>query len=337
MIEHNDFSLRDYNTFGIDVKAKCFIEYQSTDELISLIHANRIQQPYLHIGRGSNLLFTHDYEGTIFHSGIKDIECVPLTTDTDEMRLRVGAGMIWDDFVACCVENYLYGAENLSLIPGEVGAAAVQNIGAYGVEASQIVESVETINIEDGSTRIFKREECEYSYRQSVFKQSQMKHYFITHVNFSFHTIPVYHLSYGSLKKEICMLGELSIENIRKAVITMRRAKLPDPKKVGNAGSFFVNPVVDAEVFGPLHKQYPDMPFYEQPDGKVKISAGWLIEQCGWKGKSLGTAGVYNKQALVLVNLGGATGNDVVRLSDKICSDVKDKFGVTMHPEVNFI
>lgn len=336
MIERSNFSLKEYNTFGIDAKAQRFIEYQNTDELVSLIRSNRLQRPYLHVGRGSNLLFTHDFEGLVLHSGIQGIECTEIAGSTS-VRLRVGAGVIWDDFVAYCVDHCYYGAENLSLIPGEVGASAVQNIGAYGSEAAQIIESVETIDADNGSLKIFNREDCAYGYRQSIFKQPCMKHYFVTHVNFMLTTTPSFDITYGSLQKEIDTIGELTLKNVRQAVITIRRAKLPDPEEIGNAGSFFINPIVSHDVFDALQKQYPTMPFYELSPDQVKVPAGWLIEQSGWKGKSLGPAGVYPKQALVLVNLGGAQGSDIVRLSNQICNDVEKKFGIQIHPEVNFI
>ena len=336
MIERSDFSLKEYNTFGIDAKAKCFIEYQNTDELVSLIRSSKLQQPYLHVGRGSNLLFTHDFEGLVLHSGIQGVECTEVTGSTS-VRLRVGAGVIWDDFVAYCVDHLYYGAENLSLIAGEVGASAVQNIGAYGSEAAQIIESVETIDADDGSLKIFNREDCAYGYRQSIFKQPSMKHYFVTHVNFVLTTSPTFDITYGSLQKEIDTIGELTLKNVRQAVIAIRRAKLPDPKDIGNAGSFFINPIVSHEVFDALQKQYPTVPFYELSSNQIKVPAGWLIEQSGWKGKSLGPAGVYPKQALVLVNLGGAKGSDIVKLSNQICSDVEKKFDIQIHPEVNFI
>lgn len=328
------YSLLPYNTFGIDVKASCFLEYTSVDELRDLIRQGAISAPFLHVGSGSNLLFTKDYQGTVLHSRIKGVK---VTEETDNsVWIRVGAGMIWDDFVAYGVERGWYGAENLSLIPGEVGASAVQNIGAYGVEVKDLITSVETLNVR-GEERLYPVDACEYAYRDSVFKRPENKDVFITHVNFCLSKNEHYTLDYGTIRRELEKYPELSLSVLRKVIIEIREDKLPDPKKMGNAGSFFMNPVVSQEQFAGLQKQYPDMPFYEMPAGRVKIPAGWLIDKCGWKGKALGKAGVYDKQALVLVNLGGATGADIVALSDAVRASVREKFGIEIYPEVNFI
>lgn len=322
------------NTFGLDVKAAVFLEYRTVEELEELIAAGRITSPYLHIGGGSNLLFTGDYEGVIVHSAIGGIEVT--AEDEDTVAVRVGAGVVWDDFVACCVKRGWYGAENLSLIPGEVGASAVQNIGAYGVEVKDLIESVETMNI-DGVKRVYQVDECRYAYRDSLFKRQEMKQVFVTHVNFRLSKTEHYKLDYGTIRQELEKHRTLDLETVRNVIIRIRESKLPDPKVTGNAGSFFMNPVVTRQVFEALQEQYPAMPFYEMEGDRIKIPAGWMIDQCGWKGKALGPAAVHHKQALVLVNRGGATGADIVALSDAVRASVRQKFGIDIHPEVNFI
>lgn len=321
------------NTFGLDAEAAVFLEYDSVEKLEELIAAGRITSPYLHIGGGSNLLFTGDYEGVILHSRIGGIEVT--TEDKETVRVRVGAGVVWDDFVAYCVEHGWYGTENLSLIPGEVGASAVQNIGAYGVEVKDLISSVETVNIQ-GVKRVFQVDECGYSYRNSIFKRPEMKQVFVTYVCFRLSKKEHYTLDYGTIRQE---LGDcpVDLKTLRQVIIRIRESKLPDPKVLGNAGSFFMNPVVPRGVFEALQKQYPQMPFYELDADRIKIPAGWMIDRCGWKGKSLGSAAVHDKQALVLVNRGGATGADIVALSDAVRASVREKFGIDIHPEVNFI
>ena len=321
-------------TFGLDVEAAVFLEYNSVEELEELIAAGRITSPYLHIGGGSNLLFTGDYQGVILHSCISDIEVT--AEDEEAVSVRVGAGVIWDDFVAYCVEHEWYGAENLSLIPGEVGASAVQNIGAYGVEVKDLISSVETVNIQ-GLKRVYRVDECEYSYRNSIFKRPEMKQVFVTRVSFRLSKKEHYTLDYGTIRQELEKYPEVDLKTLRQVIICIRESKLPDPKVLGNAGSFFMNPVVSHRVFDALQKQYPLMPFYELDADRIKIPAGWMIDQCGWKGKSLGPAAVHDKQALVLVNRGGAKGADIVALSDAVRASVREKFGIDIHPEVNFI
>lgn len=333
MIKQN-YPLLAHNTFGIAATAACFMEYQSVAELCELIASGQIKHPFLHIGGGSNLLFTKDYDGVILHSCIGGIE-VTAETDSD-VTLRVGAGVVWDDFVAYSVEHHWYGAENLSLIPGEVGASAVQNIGAYGVEVKDLITAVETVNIE-GVRRTYHVDECEYAYRHSIFKCPEMKNVFVTHVSFRLSKQEHYKLDYGTIRKELDNYEKINLETVRRVIIEIRESKLPDPKVMGNAGSFFMNPVVSREQFEILQKDYPQMPFYELEDGRVKIPAGWMIDQCGWKGKSLGPAAVHDKQALVLVNCGGAKGKDVIALSDAVRASVRSKFGIDIHPEVNFV
>lgn len=327
-------SLLPYNTFGIDVSASRFLEYASVAELKEYIAQGAVTTPFLHIGGGSNLLFTKDYDGLILHSRIGGIEVT--AEDSQTVSLRVGAGVVWDDFVASCVEHGWYGAENLSLIPGEVGASAVQNIGAYGVEVKDLITAVETVNVQ-GYGRVYSVEECEYAYRSSIFKRPENKSVFVTYVRFRLSKEERYTLDYGTIRQELAKYPAPTLPIVRKVIIEIRESKLPDPKVMGNAGSFFMNPIVAKEKLEALQRDYPRIPYYELPDGRVKIPAGWMIDQCGWKGKSLGPAAVHDKQALVLVNRGGAKGSDIVALSDAVRASVRDKFGIDIHPEVNVI
>lgn len=322
------------NTFGLDVKAGRWLEYASVEELKALIAEGQISSPYLHVGSGSNLLFLGDFEGAVLHSAIKSIEMV--NQDAEKVWLRVGAGVIWDDFVAYCVERGYYGAENLSLIPGEVGASAVQNIGAYGVEVKDLISCVETVDVH-GDKRVFGVEECGYAYRNSVFKRPDMKSFFVTHVTFALNKAEQYTLNYGTIRQELEKYPQIDLATVRQVIVSIRESKLPDPKVLGNAGSFFMNPIVTRTKYETLLQEYPSMPSYQVDATHVKIPAGWMIEQCGWKGKSLGNAAVHDKQALVLVNCGGATGADIVALSDAVRAAVREKFGVEIHPEVNMI
>lgn len=331
------YSLLSHNTFGIDATCRDFIEYDSPQQLHRLLPSLH-DTPWLHIGSGSNLLFTKDYEGTILHSLIRGLEVVRETDD--EVWIKVGAGVIWDDLVAQCTGQGWHGLENLSYIPGEVGASAIQNIGAYGVEVGSHIDHVVTLEVATGREVTFTAAECQYAYRSSIFKHELKGQYIVTHVCYrlSRHFAP--DLDYGAIRREAEHRGmapeSLTPVQLRQLIIEIRKAKLPEPHEIGSAGSFFMNPIVPREKFEALLRDYPDMPHYLMPGG-VKIPAGWMIEQCGWKGKRLGPAGVYPKQALVLVNLGGATGADIVRLSDAIRHDVAQRFGIDIHPEVNFI
>ncbi|MCX8464846.1 UDP-N-acetylmuramate dehydrogenase [Bacteroides fragilis] len=328
------YSLLSHNTFGIDVSAARFLEYASVDELHRLIDSGQVTSPYLHIGGGSNLLFTKDYEGTVLHSRIEGVEVADETDD--EIVVRVGAGVVWDDFVDYCVKHNWYGAENLSLIPGEVGASAVQNIGAYGVEVKDLIVRVETLNIE-GKERVYDISECGYSYRDSIFKRPANKSVFVTYVSFKLSKKEYYTLDYGTIRRELEKYPTVTLETVRRVIIAIREEKLPDPRVMGNAGSFFMNPIVSRIKFEALQEEYPHMPFYEIDADRIKIPAAWMIDQCGWKGKALGPAAVHDKQALVLVNRGGARGADVIALSDAVRASVREKFGIDIHPEVNFI
>lgn len=332
--EYNDFSLLHHNTFGIDVTASRFIEYDTPGDLRELIANHRISEPFIHIGGGSNLLFLNNYEGTVLHSCIKTIEVVNETPDA--IWLKVGSGVVWDDFVAYCVAHNWYGAENLSIIPGEVGASAVQNVGAYGVEAKDLITEVYTLNLQ-GEERIYSNADCRFAYRYSIFKEPFNKGVMVTHVCFRLGKQETYVLDYGAIRKELESYPAVTLQAIREVIIRIRDSKLPDPAVLGNAGSFFMNPVVPKERFLRIQQDYPTMPFYVMGDDQIKIPAGWLIEQSGWKGKSLGPAAVHDKQALVLVNRGGATGKDIIALSDAVRSSVKEKFGIDIHPEVKTI
>lgn len=334
MIDEVDYSLLGHNTFGIAAIASRYAEYESVSELKQFIASGALTEPYLHIGQGSNLLFTRNYSGVILHSCIKGKK-VMYETD-DDIVVRVGGGEVWDEWVAYCVEHEWYGAENLSLIPGEVGAGAVQNIGAYGVEVKDIIQCIETVDVK-GEDCIFTNPQCQYGYRQSIFKHPDMKRYFVTYVTFRLKKKACFHLDYGSIRTELEKYASLNLTNVRQAIISIRSNKLPDPQIMGNAGSFFMNPVISRKKFEQIQKSYPHIPFYEIDAFNIKVPAGWMIEQCGWKGKSLGPVGVYDKQALILVNKGGAMGKDVVALSNAIRQSVLTKFNIDIQPEVNFI
>ncbi|MBQ9187087.1 MAG: UDP-N-acetylmuramate dehydrogenase [Prevotella sp.] len=332
MRDAKDYNLLKHNTFGIDAKCSRFLEYASEEEAQQ---AARLVQgaPYMIVGSGSNLLLTRDFNGTVLHSAVKGIE--PL----GEGRVRCGSGELWDDVVAWCVGHRLYGAENLSLIPGEVGASAVQNIGAYGVEVKDLIESVEAVDITTGRQCLISAGECAYGYRDSRFKHEWKNRFLITRVTYRLSLTERLNTAYGNIAAELERRAILqpTAEQLRQVIIDIRRAKLPDPQVTGNAGSFFMNPVVSRSHFEQLLADYPDMPHYYINKEREKIPAAWLIDQCGWRGRALGRAGVHDRQALVLVNRGGATGDDIVALCRAIQRDVLAKFGIAIHPEVNIV
>ncbi len=331
-----DISLRPYNTFGVDAKARYFAEYNSETELKELLQSDTVKQNrILHIGGGSNLLFLNDFDGIILHSGIRTIEL--FEENPESVLLRVGSGVIWDDFVEYCVQKNYYGVENLSLIPGEVGASAVQNIGAYGMEAGDTIEKVKLIEIETLRTRILSNKACKYSYRNSIFKEELKGKAIITHVFFRLKKQAVFVLDYANLKESVRQKGEITLRTIRNTVIEIRASKLPNPSVLGNAGSFFMNPVIPKAQFDELLITHPAMPHYTVSDTEVKIPAGWLIEQCNLKGKQFESAGIYHKQALVIVNLGNATGRDIASVALLVQKTVKNQFGIDLIPEVNYI
>lgn len=339
MKDFKDYSLLAHNTFGIEARCRRFLEYESVEEaqrIASLLTADDL--PLLIVGSGSNLLLTGDYPATVVHSGIKGIKVVnPENGASEDVFLECGSGEIFDDVVAYCVAHGYHGAENLSIIPGEVGASAVQNIGAYGVEAKDIIYKVEAVEIATGKIVVFDNAECAYSYRQSKFKHEWRDKYLVTHVIYRLSKTFVPDLDYGNIRSSLEAKGIAvpTAEQLRETIIEIRNAKLPDPKVEGNAGSFFMNPIVGKAKYDELAALYPGMPHYTIDADHEKIPAGWMIDQCGWKGRSLGKAGVHDKQALVLVNRGGAKGEDIVRLCETIQKDVLQKFGIEIHPEVN--
>ena len=335
MIKQFDtYSLLRHNTFGIEAKAARFVEFASVDELVAFLGSG-FSGKSLVIGGGSNLLFVGDFDGTVFHSAIMDIE-VAQETATDVL-LRVGSGVNWDALVAYTVEKGWSGLENLSLIPGEVGASAVQNVGAYGVEAGDLIEKVDTIRIADAVACTFTKADCDFAYRHSVFKTTEKGRHIVTYVTYRLKKDAEFKLSYGNLNDKVAELGGATLANVRRAVCEIREAKLPNPQQVGSAGSFFMNPVVAADKAVQLKGEYPAMPQYPLPCGDVKLSAGWLIEQCGWKQTPHEHVGVYKHQALVVVNLGGATGSDVLDFASAVVASVKEKFDVSLNMEVNVI
>lgn len=333
------YSLLAHNTFGIDAECMRFLEYNTVEEARQVAAELRSSSaPLLIIGGGSNLLLQGDFQGVVVHSAIKGIE-EESSEDNASVFLRVGSGEVWDDVVAFAVARDYYGMENLSIIPGEVGASAVQNIGAYGAEAGDIIYKVEAVELSTGNIVAFNKEDCGYAYRQSRFKNEWKNRFLITHVTYRLSKTFTPKLEYGNIRSSLEAQGITSptAAQVRQTIIDIRNAKLPDPKVTGNGGSFFVNPIVSKEKYEALAAQYPGMPHYTVDEEHEKIPAGWMIEQCGWKGRSLGRAGVHDKQALVLVNRGGATGEEIVRLCDTIRHDVREKFGIDIHPEVNIV
>ena len=344
------------NTFGMKVKARCFIEYDSVADLVD-IEFEELARPVLHIGGGSNLLFTDDFKGTILHSKIDFIEVLDechttgISSENPKVLVSVGAGVIFDDFCDWAAKEGLWGVENLSYIPGEVGASAVQNIGAYGVEVKDVIHKVYCYDTVEEEFVSFGVEECEYGYRDSVFKDPEIKgRYIVTHVVFALSRTPQSKLEYGNLKDALeChperSEGSLTPMQIRKAIIKIRKEKLPEPSVMGSAGSFFKNPVISAEHFAKIEAASKaelgadyKVPHYDLPDGTVKVPAAWMIEQCGWKGKRSGGAAVYDKQPLVIVNYtGDAYPEEIIGLEKRIIASVKTKFAIELHPEVEHI
>ncbi len=332
-----EVSLKDYNTFGIEAQTDWLIHYESLTDLETLVRDEYFQEcRYLHIGEGSNLLFLANFHGIILHSELISEEI--LYEDDERVDLLVGSGLNWDKFVAQATERGFYGAECLSLIPGQVGSSAIQNIGAYGLEVKDLIVSVHTLNRRSGEKKIFSQEDCQYRYRHSIFKEQDYADYIVTHVHFRLSKKPNIQLNYKDLSEYFTQKQlELSPENLRKAVISIREAKLPEVKDLGNAGSFFMNPIVSQEKAESLKLAYPKLVHYPLENGNVKLGAGWLIDQCGFKGYRKGQAGVYERQALVLVNHGGATGQDIANLAQEIQEAVYTQFQVELKPEVRYI
>ncbi len=334
---HEGYSLKNYNTFNIEAKARYFFEFTELEDVQQFFEANEeaSKLPVMILGGGSNLLFVKDFDGLVVHANVPGVQLV--NEDRNHVWLEVGAGEEWDRFVEYCVTQEYYGIENLSLIPGKVGAAPVQNIGAYGVEVCDFVETVKGFDLKTKEECHIPAAECSFAYRDSIFKQELKNRFVVCSVVFRLDKFPNFKLDYGHLKTEVEKLGEVNVHNIRKAVVDIRESKLPDTKLIGNGGSFFKNPVISRELADKLTTLYENMPTYPTDGEGIKVAAGWLIEQCGWKGYREGDAGVHDKQALVLVNHGGASGEQIFQLCEKIKQSVHQKFGIELEREVNVI
>ena len=331
MMQYENCSLKPFHTFGMDVRARKVVEYHTVDELRKVL-GEYSGQPMLPVGQGSNLLFTRDYDGIVLVSRMARARALGETKE--DVLIEADGGLILDELIAQLCDMNLCGMENLSGIPGTVGASAVQNVGAYGVEAKDVIRSVRAIRIATGEERVFTPEECRFGYRDSVFKNELRGQYIIIAVTYRLTHDGPFSLDYGNLASAI--KGEPTVQKIREAVLAIRAEKLPDVHRLGSAGSFFKNPVVTSAKFEELHKRYPQMPYFPQEDG-VKIPAAWLIDTLGWKGKSVGGAQVYEKQPLVIVNTGTATPDDVVSLAAAITESVREQFDIEIYPEVNYI
>lgn len=339
---HQNYSLKKYNTFGIDAFAKYFTEFSSVNDLQEVLQTTACNQlPAMILGGGSNILFNGNFDGFILKNEIPGISVI--SENVDFVYIKVGAGISWHSFVMYCVNHNYGGVENLSLIPGNVGASPMQNIGAYGVEIKDIFYELEAFHLKEKGIEKFAARDCEFGYRESVFKKKLKNQFVILNVTFRLNKKPVFNISYGAIEEELKKMnvGNLSVKAISDAVINIRTSKLPDPKIIGNAGSFFKNPVIGSHEFQQLHelKQLPgkSIPSYKIDEAHFKIPAGWLIEQCGWKGFRKGDAGCYDKQALVLVNYGNATGKEIYNLSEEIKLSVKEQFGIVLETEVNIM
>ncbi len=331
-----NISLKPYNTFGIDAKARHFASFSNTEELNELLTRNNSSETLL-LGGGSNILLTNDYEGLVLKNEIKGIK--KINEDDDFVYIQSGAGENWHQFVLQCIESNWAGVENLSLIPGCVGASPMQNIGAYGVEIKDVFYELKAFHRKEKTNYTFTLNDCDFGYRESVFKRKYKDEFVITSVTFRLRKKPIFNISYGAIEQELEKMGvtELSIKAISDAVIAIRSSKLPDPKEIGNAGSFFKNPEISNSDFIRLQTQFPTIVGYSLANGNTKLAAGWLIEQCGWKGYRNGDAGCHAKQALVLVNYGNASGSEIYDLSEEILQSVKIKFGVVLEREVNIV
>lgn len=342
MIIQENISLKKYNTFGIDASAKYFASFNTVATLEEALEFKRLltlntQRSTLILGGGSNILFTKNFDGLVLKNEMKGIE--KIQEDDEFVYVKAGAGVNWHEFVLFCIQHNYAGVENLSLIPGNVGASPMQNIGAYGVEIKDVFHSLDAFHLEEKKMIKFSLQDCAFGYRESVFKQKYKDQFAILNVTYRLSKVPSPNISYGAIQQELDAMGvkELSIEAISKAVITIRRSKLPDPAVIGNAGSFFKNPEVSSHEFDELIKIFPDIVGYDLHNGKTKLAAGWLIEQCGWKGYRKGDAGCHSRQALVLVNYGAAKGDEMVALSEEIINSVNQKFAVLLQREVNMI
>lgn len=330
-------NLKSYNTFGVDANARYFFEFTEREDLVVFLQSNETwkDSPLLILGGGSNMLFLNDFDGLVIHPNIPGIAVIK--ENRQNVWMEVGGGETWDEFVKYTVDYGLGGIENLSLIPGSCGAAPVQNIGAYGQEVSETIETVKGYDLLNNQPVEFSAEECEFDYRSSIFKTHLKNQVIISSVVFRLEKFPEFKLDYGLLDEKVKEKGETNLQNVRETVIEIRTSKLPDVNKLGNAGSFFKNPVVDEETGGKLKGRFPELPVYLAGEGKSKIAAGWLIDKAGWKGHREGDAGVHEKQALVLVNYGNATGQQIFDFSEKIKQSVFNTFGVELEREVNCI
>ncbi|PSL42619.1 UDP-N-acetylmuramate dehydrogenase [Chitinophaga niastensis] len=330
--------LKSYNTFGIAATARYFASFTSAEELIQVLDQPLSNQlPHMILGGGSNILFTQDYNGLLLKNEIKGIEL--LGEDNDYVYVKAGAGENWHGFVQHCIAQNLAGLENLSLIPGNVGASPMQNIGAYGVEIKDVFHELQALHLQDRSLVTFNNADCHFGYRESVFKKEYRQQFAILSVTYRLSKQPHFNTSYGAINEELERMGvkELSIQAVSQAVINIRSSKLPNPAEIGNAGSFFKNPTVDKEKYEVLHAAFPKMVAYPVGNDQYKLAAGWLIEQCGWKGYRKDDAGVHAKQALVLVNYGNAKGNEIYTLSQQVLDSVQERFGVLLEREVNIV
>ncbi|MBC8464350.1 MAG: UDP-N-acetylmuramate dehydrogenase [Bacteroidetes bacterium] len=335
MIFQKNQSLKPYNSFGLDVKAQYFCSFDSLDKLKVVLP--ECKSPLLILGGGSNVLLTQNFPGTVLKNEIKGIQIIE--DSDDSVLVKVGAGVVWHDLVIWSIENKLAGIENLSLIPGSVGAAPMQNIGAYGVELKSVFEKLEALEIDSLQSRFFNKEECQFGYRYSIFKGKLKGKFIITSVYIRLQKTPTFNVSYGAIETELKNMGieKLSLQSVSQAVINIRQSKLPNPKEIGNSGSFFKNPVITSKLFLRLQETHPTIVGYTISETETKVAAGWLIDQAGWKGYRKGDAGIHKNQALVLVNYGNAKGEELVKLSKEVQASVFQKFGISLEPEVNII
>lgn len=332
----SNYQLQKLNTFNLKSKARYFIAYDNLDALQE--HCSTIEYvklPKLVLGSGSNLLLAGDYNGLVLCPQMKGVEIIE--ENEADLLVKVGAGVDWDDFVKWSVDRELYGIENLSYIPGNVGASPIQNIGAYGMEVMDVIEQVDGVYIEDFSHATFKNADCNFSYRNSIFKNKLRNKFIVHHVTYRLSKASELITNYGNVKAELDKYAKHNLHNIREVITDIRKSKLPEPEELPNAGSFFKNPIVSNQVVSELLVEFPTAPVYKVSAETAKLAAGWLIDQCGWKGKRVGDAGVHKHQALVLVNYGAATGNDLLRLAEEIIASVYSKFKVKLETEVNII